>query len=333
MSNEYWTGRTKAVLRQSDFSSDLVNRIYRQPASSTSFCNDALELFYNARVSIALCRDSAQKTRMTDALEDAAKQGFGTGVADLEDVFDYISLRRVNAGQWWEDDNVSQYTGGSGKFFADNVSAPTGIVNFAEAIDEAGNDLKDVVSQFIELQETVADSLRSAGNGREPDFVRIQNGVDAVSSWSEDAGHLLWLVDATDVLGERAQPMLDRATSVVGHVGTFAGHVGNLLSAMNTVVEMEHAGVNQDMARGLSALQLVSSQIPIFGQIFVEAIKIVPQLASNYQALFTRQQEVLENIARHSDYTNQRGLLPRDAGSQSTGVSAGGNGGRRRGPH
>ena len=292
---EYWAGTVRAEISQRTFSSDMLNELYRG-APVTAFCNQAFKLFYDARQAIDLCRDPTQKGRMTEALEDAATDGSGSGVSDLAEAFQHL----VDYQDRWYDDNVDTYSGGPGKFFASSVRAPLAIVNFADAIDEAMGDLKDVVEQFTRVQTTVADTIRQAGGGAQSNWSRIGDAAAEVATWSERAGHLLWLV------GE-----LPEVRSAAGVTNTFASLVSSVHGGLTTAAQLGSVrGVDQRMANAMGALRVVAGQLPILGQIYVRAIDAIPELVAVVQHAVDTSTRRLEAVDRAGPWV-PRGITPR----------------------
>jgi hypothetical protein len=177
--NRYWLGQQQAKISDTDGWVSAKWGKGDNAGNKLRMINGAFEIYFLLKRSIGQCADPALKELMTKELDDAATEGMGVGVCDLDDAFEHW----LQAGPW-RDNNEKTYMRVNGIFgtakpaikgaefcwgLASNaMPGPQAAVEFFNSLDGKMDDLSGAIrghnSEVAQLVSAVS-SKQSARTG------------------------------------------------------------------------------------------------------------------------------------------------------------------------
>ncbi len=286
--DQLWDGASMARVEISD----LLHSEWRNPGQAVRFMNRAFELYHDAIRSIMRCPSMEQRTEMERRLRSAATHGWGRGVSDLRQSFQHLASQSGG----WSDRDTSVYNGGSHKTFTQVVTAPTGPVNFMNAVDLDMASLRQRADWFVRWTGSLADTIQAGEWGG------LADTASEFGEWTGYASGLLWFGSEIPVVGT--------AHEALGRVSTYASLVDRIRGAVSTLAGLRDAGVDHRSATALTAMGVIAEGLPILGGIYGEAMRALPDLVRRYRADFDSRIRRVESVFRDAGYMSERrGLL------------------------
>jgi hypothetical protein len=196
--NKYWTAQQQARIPETGWvTADWGTGAYC--ANRLRMLNGAFEIYYRLKTSIDSCEDAELKKLMTEELNDAGTDGFGTGVRDLDDAFQHW----LKPGPW-TDNNTKTYMRANGIFGALTPSikgakycwglatnsmdgGPEGAVNFFNSLDKKMADLQGSIRGHNAEVSNLATAV-TAKNG-----AKTGDALHAIAGYAKKAKRFLFL--------------------------------------------------------------------------------------------------------------------------------------------
>lgn len=262
MSNNYWLGLEQAYLDRSQIDAEWGHG--DNSGIRIQFVNRAFEIFYLGRQRIRTCPNAEQARRMERDLEDAAREGWGFGISDLEDAFEHLA---ANQGRW-RDGATKCYFGARDKLFqAMLVEAPISVVNFVNAVDERIASIREAAAQHASRAGTATQALESQ------QWTLLDRALGEVVEVAERIEPLLWVGSLED-----APRWLQRAAS-------FADAVGALNDALAMYRSSIQAGFGPGVGATMASLRGALNYLPVLGSYYGLALDLVPHLRAWFSGL------------------------------------------------
>ncbi len=274
MSNPYWNGVQKAHLTQEQVTAAWGRRGTPHSLTAIAFVNRAFEIYYDAMQKIQECPDHAQATLMFKELRDAATEGWGFGISDLEEAFEHL---HANRGRWTDGATRNYYGGPNKVFHRAIVTAPVSIVNFMNAVDSRMSRLRTVVQNFDRQTRELARAQQAE------DWDRVGKILGEIKKWGERAKPFLWFAP--------------RAEARVGQASSFAGVLSQIHTGLTIYTRSRQAGFSEGMSTAITALRTAVGWVPVLGSFYGKAVEMIPGLATWYRGLIENRIRQIERAA------------------------------------
>jgi hypothetical protein len=263
-SNRYWNASDQASIQQSGVDADWGRPGVPYSSVAVGCLNFAFEVFYTAKTNILQCEDASQRAGMLSKLHDAATNGWGRGVQDLDDAFEHLI---ANGGRW-TDSHTSNYYGGPGKIFKPAnmiLEAPTAAVNFLDSVDDKMKSLREAIAQFSSQAQQVTQAQQAN------DWARASTALNGIKDYGGRVKYLLWWAP-------RARMVVERANS-------FAGILGEFTSALDLYQRGLQAGLPREVSASLVALRTAMQFVPVLGSMYGQIVDGIPGLVEWFRNL------------------------------------------------
>jgi hypothetical protein len=263
----WWEGRALLEIEKKQIS-EKCEWAYRSSKSweNLQILNKAFRIFYDCRRNIEKCPDFDQGEAMLKELEDAATTGWKWhyfGVHDLKQAIKHFET----SGQLWTNEDTGQYEGGEGKLYAyDSDDAPFAAVEFLKAMEER-------LRKFMRILEEIgaeSKTLQAAIHGAQSDWEAVKGALKKVESAAKRAQKFLWLAPAS--VEEKIKKPLGTTVTYVEKLNKYISRVERFIQLLNAV----RTGSGQDIL--MIALEEALGQIPILGEFYIQALKLIPKM-------------------------------------------------------
>lgn len=280
MSNAYWSGAELAYVTEDQIDAANVKRLGGRAVRAM---NLAFRIYQNGIVFAV--QGGALRLMITSDLHDAARTGWGTGVSDLEEAFEHLATNRGR----WKDTNTKNYWGGpEGVGALDGhgwVETTTSAVNFLSAVDDKLKKLQKLIDAHTEGANKVADVMSNPEWNKvgTAQWEKAGDGLKTVKSVNENIGRYLWLA------GARYENLSEVGEKASEHFGKFFEAAEATRTAVETFERARIAGFSNAASGALAAIQFGAGKVPVLGELYGEAIGLIPVIAANFQAIAERQ--------------------------------------------
>ena len=222
---------------------------------SLDLTNKAFRFYYDAYNRVSRAGGKLSTPILTD-LSSAAHEGCSPIYsADLAGVFQTLWK---TTGRWYEDYSKNY----CGPQVNGAVQVPVGVCNFLNAVDYRAETLQN---SYSSLTRYLADVKNSKSNHR---WEEIGAQTEGIKNSLENAQPLLWLAP-------KAAGGHELISSWVSRMGTVYSFLDNYNKFRN---ELAMGKVNAVLVSGLT--HIVSNAVPIFGDIYAQAIGMIPSLVN-----------------------------------------------------
>lgn len=241
--------------------------------------NGAFETYFVLLQSIGQCEDAGQKSAMTSELQDAAENGWGFGVQDLDDAFTHWL-----APGHWTDGNTASYMRVNGTFGTQNpaiagvstdccwglqtniMPGPAAAVNFFNALDDKMDTLNTAIQAHNDQVKKLADGVTNK------DSSAVDKAFRVIADKAKIAKKFLWLA-----------PKLDdgpAATAIQGGK-TFIKSITDIDTFLTVHKQALATGIfNNASATALAAFTVALGKVPVLGSFYKQMGKGIPGLIS-----------------------------------------------------
>ncbi len=285
--HSYWEGDELAWIEEIPVT---VIRHYREDAAKAM--NFAFLLYYyGMRFAKGVKQADAKAGKvLRDDLRAAATSGWGFGVKDLEDAFEHVA---DNDGRW-SDNKAKPYYGALGRYGA----VPVAAFNFFGAIDSRMAEARTLADQHEKASERMAAALEVGT----PQWQKAGEALSTIQTISGNMERFLWLVPVAVAGGPSI--ILHRVDAVVDMVekgneigSKFLSAISDTRAAVETFDSAMRAGFTTEQGLLLAALQKVAGAVPVLGEVYAQAICLIPEIASMFQTIVeTRNQQMLHAL-------------------------------------
>lgn len=273
----YWEGKELATISAEQIDPPELKR-------KADAMNLAFRLYYNGMNFAKACEIKLRDILIAD-LRDAATDGWGAGVSDLEEAF--VHLEKNNGR--WTDTNSNFYTGGPTGVGAvagyGNFTTASAIRNFLSAIDSRAAKIRELLQEHAAAGDKVAEASSNPNWNKvgTPQWEKVGDGLSKIKTVTENIQRFLWLAPKADEpIGEIANKGLE-----IG--GKFLSAASDTRAAVEMFTKAKQAGYSDGAAALLTALQKGMGSIPVLGELYGEAIGLIPGITAGIGAIAERQ--------------------------------------------
>ena len=223
-------------------------------------------------------------------LEDAATAGYSLtgGVADLDAAFSHLEgasgIMHVGArapGEW-TDNSTDDYRGDYNKLYSRRVTnAPAAAKNFLDAMDAKMRRVASYAQDYADQMQRLREAQDASAWGQ-------INTI--ISNIAQHGGHATRLLFFSEGVQTRAEGIVSAAEVI-----------SNIQSGLNTYASMRGAGDSNNAAASMALLRAVVPYLPVLGEVYGQAIDMIPTLRTWWQGVINNRILVLEGINRGVD--------------------------------
>jgi hypothetical protein len=234
---------------------------------------------------------SRAKKAAKDDLQDSARAGWGHGVNDLEEAFEHLAK---NGGRW-TDNNVRMYgAGGSGSGAINGHGVYTTAqfaYNFFNSIDAKMKAAAEAAQEHMRAADKLAEAAAKDGWNKvgTKQWEQVGEALVKIQHVSDHLQKHLWLVCPKFEVPDVVNDALETCDKFVGAATEVRG-------AVEAFDKCQRAGFGTGASALLTVLKTGMGKVPVLGEVYAEAIGLIPEIASGFQAIADRQRMLL-NIA------------------------------------
>ncbi len=287
--SQYWTGEVLARITPEQISDDTISKGF-----SIIRWNLAFRYYYDGIATIKAFQEASAHSepgqvrsvrlassvsrirgplivRMKEDLNDAATEGFGTGVSDLQEAFEHLA---ANDGHW-TDTNREYYQGELGRVTSMGPSCETAacVANFLDAYEERLNEISKQLNE-MKNKARVADRIMArvknsttVGTQEWNEFRSCLGEVQKVSSKVENR---LWLYRLTCDPDSASSKTLALREEALAGVGKCLSAIALVHDAVNDFNRALSEGLPLEQAAALTATTTAMEGAGPIAALFVE---------------------------------------------------------------
>lgn len=306
----YWLGHRKVVLNDLT----LLGTPFDNP-TALEFMNFAFELFYNCRQGVMKCGDAKMQKEMTSELEDAATEGTGRGVDDLQEAIYHAVDWKADHGidepyQWYSskaetyecipydpqrflnpyDNRVATLWQGG------DVTAAKACVLFVRAMDEKFIELGKASKPYgkaVDALQKLADNK----NSPDQDWKTMGEHLENAGTVASEVKRWMWLAPDTLQGFER-----------------YIGGAADFLGVANKIKDIGNNYVHYGNSLSMALLEEALGYLPVLGGFYAKALHMIPGLERWFKAVVQHRIDKIDAIFR-DEHAN---LRIRQTGTQSS---------------
>jgi len=247
--------------------------------------NGAFETYFLLKSSIGDCEDGTHRAVMTEELTDAAEEGWGTGVTDLDDAF----INWFGPGHW-TDNNVGSYMKANGIFGGPSpaiagaspsccwglqtniMPGPLAAVNFFKALDDKMATLKDAIDDHNEQVPKLVTAVTNK------DESLVDKTFRVIADKAKIAKKFLWLAP---------KPADSTAALALKGGVTFVKSITDIDTFLSVHQSALRTGLfDNKTSTAFAALTVALGKVPVLGSFYKQIGKNIPGLIAGINAEF-----------------------------------------------
>ena len=247
--SDYWRGARRAWLNDADVCSP-----FRGNASRLAYINRVFEVWHH---DANACRNQRNYRALVTLENMGRTAGLSRlnpmiAIKDLEGCFDHLAANRGK----WTDNNASFYGGGAFGGFIDDI--PWAMATFANAYDANVAEIQ----KLIEKQKEAALRIKAGIKGTRILWSEVNDPLQKFDQYTKAIDPLMVMCPEAIVKGTRY---------------TWAKNVATLTGAVDDWLKATAASGRTGESAALVALSVIVSKcVPVFGDLYAEALKGIP---------------------------------------------------------
>jgi hypothetical protein len=272
--NDYSSGARQAKVEESQMKAAPWQRGQQYYGRGIKLLNVAFEVYYNAKTGINACSDGKHKEEMTSQLEDCATEGWGFGVADLDDGFQHLVSNQGN----WTDASKRFYSGKFQGLAGGMADIPACAYQFLTAVESKFKLLTEAFTDYDKQTGLILQGLDTSN------WAQIEVALKSMKDNASKAKKVIWLAPAT-------------IKDAAGKAFTFVDLLADIDQAVRDVDKLKQAGLNDQAAISLQVVGFVTGKLPILGSFYSKIVGALPDFFLNMKEMFEKRREKILSYA------------------------------------